>query len=81
MDILKTATGKQFQSDYIAKINNPPRLYVRVIGSDYGTVGAVFSDPRETMTIFHGEYVVTGHTRLVSLSTEEGAIKVALAGD
>lgn len=81
MDKLITKTGKTFDSDYIAVIPEPKRAYFRICNSTYAQVALTFSNPSETEQIWHGEHYVSGFTRLVSLSTEDGAIKVALAGD
>jgi len=78
MDILETAMGKTFESDYLAVIPYPPQAYIRVCGASVTEVAAVFSDVEETARITYGQTVLTGYTRLVAIIPEGGAVKVAL---
>ncbi len=79
MDKVKTATGKEFDSDYIATIPNPPQAYIRVLNVPLGTVAGVFSNKSETIQLWHGEYYLAGYTNLVAIVPEPGAIKVVLS--
>ena len=79
MDQLRTATGKHFQSDYIAVITTPSRLYTRVVGASMLEVATVFGSPQETVQLWHGEHYLTGYTHLVALVPESDAIKVILS--
>jgi len=47
MEKLKTKTGKEFASDYIAVIPYPAQAYIR-IDAPIANVAEVFSDPEET---------------------------------
>lgn len=79
MDTLKTATGKIYSSDYLATIPSPPQAYMTIIGAPMTEVATVFSDPAETVQLWHGENYLAQYTRLVALVPENGAIKVVLA--
>lgn len=79
MDRLKTATGKTYDSDYLAVITNPNQAYVRVIGADIAEVAAVFSNPAETIQLWHNDTYLAQYTRLVSIVPEIGCIRVCLA--
>lgn len=48
MDKIRTATGKEFDTDYIATIPNPPMAFIRICNAAISDIAAVFSDPRET---------------------------------
>lgn len=78
MEQIKTATGKALQSDYIAVIPSPKQAYIRIIGSSLTQVAEIFSNPAETVQLWHGETYLAGYTRLVAIIPEAGAIKVAL---
>ena len=79
MEILKTATGKEFKTDYIATIPFPQQMYVRIIGESLETVASVFSNPEETIQMWYNEDYYAGYTKLLAIIPELGAIKVALA--
>ena len=79
MEKLKTATGKIYNSDYLATIPSPPQAYMTVIGTSIAEVATVFSDPAETVQLWHGENYLAQYTHLVALVPENGAIKVVLA--
>ena len=48
MDKIRTATGKEFDTDYIATIPNPAMAFIRICNAAISDIAAVFSDPRET---------------------------------
>lgn len=79
MDRLKTATGKVFDSDYIATIPNPAQAYIRVCTASLPEVATIFSNPSETMQLWYNDTYLAMYTRLVALVPEAGAIKVVLA--
>lgn len=79
MEKLKTATGKTFDSDYLATIPYPAQAYIRVLNTPLATVATVFSNPAETVQLLHGEYYLAHYTRLVAIVPEQEAIKVVLA--
>lgn len=78
MDILKTATGKEFDSDYLSTIPYPAQMFVRVLNTSLVEVAKVFGDPAETMQLWHGDNYLTGYTHLVAIVPEDNAIKVCL---
>ena len=79
MEHLRTATGKEFDSDYLATIPMPELLYTRVIGKSFAEIAAVFSDPRETVQLWHGDNHLINYTKLISIAQEYDAIKICLA--
>lgn len=79
MDIVKTATGKEFKSDYLATITTPAQVYMRILDTPPATIAAVFSDREEVVRIRYGENYLEGYTRLVAIVIETGAVKVILA--
>jgi len=79
MDTVKTATGKTFNSDYIAMIPYPARAYIRVCGMTLAQAAEVFGNPEETIQMWHGEHYLALYTKLVALVPEGNAIKVVLA--
>ena len=79
MEILRTATGKTFDSDYIAVIPMPQQAYIRILNTSLAEVATVFSNPAETMQLWHGEHYLAHYTHLVAIVPEVGAIKVVLA--
>lgn len=81
MDKIRTATGKEFDTDYIATIPNPAMAFIRICNAAISDIAAVFSDPRETTQLYSGDVYLAQYTRLVALQPEATAIKVALARD
>ena len=79
MDVLKTASGKKFDSDYIATIPLPAQAYIRICNATLAEVAAVFGDRNETIQLWHGEVYLAMYTKLVALVPENGAVKVVLA--
>lgn len=79
MDQLRTATGRCFQSDYIAIITTPSRLYVRIVDASMLEVATVFGSPQETVQLWYGEQYLAGYTHLIALVPESNAIKVILS--
>jgi len=47
MIIIKTATGKEFESDYAVSIPNPQIAFIRILGHSRGEISEIFSDPSE----------------------------------
>lgn len=78
MDHIRTATGKTFESDYLATITSPQQAYFRVVGTSISRVAEVFGNPLETVQLWHGDVYLSGYTKLVAIIPEAGAIKVAL---
>ncbi len=79
LDTVKTATGKLFDSDYIATIPNPPQAYIRVCGTSLPLLAEVFGNREETIQLWHGETYLAMYTKLVALVPEGDAVKVVLA--
>lgn len=78
MEQIKTATGKQFDSEYLSCLPDLNRCYVVVSNADISTVATVFSDPVETAVLTHGKTVVEGYTKLLAILPENGNIRVNL---
>lgn len=78
MDKVRTATGKTFDSDYIATIPSPARAFIRIANEPLATVASVFGDRNETVSIQHGAHLLTRYTRLVAIIPEMDAVKVVL---
>lgn len=79
MDQVKTATGKHFQSDYIAVIDTPSRLYIRIVGATFSEVASTFGNAAETIQIWYGDQYFAHYTHLVAIVPERGAVKVILS--
>lgn len=79
MDQIKTATGKLFDSDYLSVIHTPSRAYIRILNVSLAEVATVFSNPTETIQLWHGNYYLAGYTHLVAIVPEPGAVKVVLS--
>ena len=78
LEIVKTATGKRFHSDYAATIDTPPRAYLRIVGCSLSEAAVVFGNPAETIQLWCGDQYFAHYTRLVAIVPESGAIKVIL---
>ena len=52
LDTVKTATGKLFESDYIATIPNPPQAYIRICGTPLPLLAEVFGNREETIQLW-----------------------------
>jgi len=77
MEKLKTKTGKEFASDYIAVIPYPAQAYIR-IDAPIANVAEVFSDPEETAEMWYEDLHLVGFTRLVAIIPEPGMVKICL---
>lgn len=73
MFTIKTATGKEFQSNYATRIDNPPFAFIRIIDSDEETVDHVFSDENELPIEGFEEF-----RHLVEITREPNSIKIML---
>ena len=76
---IRTATGKEYLSDYLAAIPTPTRLYIRVLNTNISTVAEVFANPAETRQLWHDEQYFAGYTKLIAIVPEGAAIKVVLS--
>lgn len=79
METVKTATGKVYQSDYLSVIPMPPQAYIRILNTPLAEVATVFSNPTETIQLWHGNYYLASYTHLVAIVPEPGAVKVVLS--
>ena len=73
MITIKTATGKEFESDYAVTIPNPPIAFIRILGHRLGEIREIFSN--------HSEFPLEGfesfHT-MTDVIDENTAIKIIL---
>lgn len=79
MDKIRTATGKEFDSDYLSTIPMPEQVFIRICNKSLAEVAAVFGDKNETIQMWYGDVYLAMYTKLVALVPEAGAIKVILA--
>ena len=78
MDTIKTSSGKTYDCDFLSAIDNPCRLYIRVINSTLSEVATTFGDKEETNELLYGDILLTGYTKLLSMVIEDPAIRVVL---
>lgn len=79
MEKVKTATGKEFDTDYYATIPAPAQAFIRLLNTSLVMVASVFGDPRETVQLWCGEHYLAHYNTLVAIVPEGDAIKVCLA--
>lgn len=79
MDKIKTATGKEFDCDYLATIPTPAQMFFRVLNTPLATVATVFNNSNETVQLWFGENYIAHYTHLVAIVPEADAVKVVLA--
>ena len=77
MENLITATGKEFEVNYLATIPYPEQAYIR-IAAPIATVAEVFSDPEETVDLYCGENHLHGYTALVAIIPEADVVRICL---
>lgn len=75
---IETATGKEFKTNYFNPSSSLGRLTMRILESNMADVAAVFADPAETVRMTHAGRTVEGYTKLIYISPEGAAIRVAL---
>lgn len=73
MIIIKTATGKEFESDYAVTLPNPRVAFIRILGQNVKKVRKVFSNPAE----FPIEGFEEFHT-MTGVIEEDTAVKIVL---
>ena len=78
MDIIKTSSGKAYDCDLVSEIDNPCRLYIRVINSTLSEVAITFGNKEETKELLYGDILLNGYTKLLSIIIEDTAIRVVL---
>lgn len=78
MEKIKTATGKNFDCDMVSVIPSPPRCYLHIHNAPLSTIAAVFSNPSETVQLWHGDNYISGFNKLQAISDDNGAYRVTL---
>lgn len=79
MDTIITATGKEFETDYLSVIPYPAQMFLRILNTPIEIVAKIFSNSLETCKIQYCNQSFEGYTSLVVLIPEGEAIKVCLA--
>lgn len=77
-NIMVTATGKEFKTDYFNPSAALDRLTIRLKDSTMTEVATVFADPAETVRLTYAGRTVENYTGLIYISPEANAIRVAL---
>ena len=78
MDILKTATGKEFDCDYFNPFPPVGQVNLRVLNTPLAIVATVFSNPNETVQLWCDEQYAAQYTKLVAIVPEGNAVRVVL---
>lgn len=78
MEILTTATGKEFNCGYLVTSPSSGTAYIRIRGSDLVTIATVFGDKNETAELRHESTVITGYTKFESILDEGDCIRISL---
>lgn len=78
MTKITTATGKEFDTGYVAENYEIKALYIRISNEPKETVEFVFSDPIETGTLHYNGRTFEGYTGFKYAIDEGDAIKVRL---
>lgn len=73
-----TATGKEFESGYFVKSEDPDCIYFDINGEKPKTVNDVFCDPEETQRIEVNEDIYEGYTRFGTIQVFYDAVRVRL---
>lgn len=75
---ITTATGKEFESGYFVKTDDPDSLYFDIDGESPKTVNDVFCDPEETQRIDYAGTVYEGYTRFGNIQVFLESVRVRL---
>lgn len=78
MDILKTATGKEFDCDYFNPFPPVGQVNLRVLNTPLAVVATVFSNPNETAQLWCDNQYAAQYTKLVAIVPEGNAVRVVL---
>lgn len=78
MDILKTATGKEFDCDYFNPFPPVGQVNLRVLNTSLAIVATVFSNPNETAQLWCDNQYAAQYTKLVAIVPEGNAVRVVL---
>ena len=81
MDTIKTSSGKIYECSSLSAINNPSRLYIRIVNSTLSEIATTFGDKEETKEILYGNILLTGYTKLLSMVIEDTTIRVVLTDE
>lgn len=79
MEKLKTATGKEFDCDFAVSIPAPAQLFVCIHNAPLVDVAQVFSNPAETVQLWHGDQYFAQYTRLVAISPDGNMTQISLS--
>ena len=78
MQKLKTATGKEFDCDYMGHSDVHRQANIRILNATFTVVASIFSNPIETEQFWFDEDHAVGFTKLLALRDDDGAIWVVL---
>ena len=78
MNTIRTTSGIIYDSDYVSVIENPDRLYIRIINSSLQNIAITFGNKEELSTIYYEDLCFAGYTKLIALVPEGEAIRVVL---
>lgn len=73
-----TATGKEFDTGFVAEHYESNSIYICISNAEEKTVETVFSDPTETAVLYYANSQIEGFTNLVSIEPIKNAVKVRL---
>lgn len=79
MDKVYTATGKEFDCDYVVEIPAPAEIHIRIQNASIADIAKVFSDRSETRIIKHGGSIYRGFTNLAAIVPEGAFVRVVLS--
>lgn len=75
---ITTATGKEFESGYFVKGEEPDHIYFDINGVNPKTVNDVFCDPEETQRIEYNDNIYEGYTRFGTIQVFYDSVRVRL---
>lgn len=75
---VKTASGKQFDCDYLDHSERHRQANVRILNTPIYEISRVFSNPEETAQLWFGNDYAAGFTKLLALIDDGDAIRVVL---
>lgn len=78
MDKVKTATGKEFDTDYMVEHEPTSSIYLRIVGEEFNAVKTVFSNPEETSELTYVGRTYDGFTRMDRIEQQSDAVKMRL---
>lgn len=78
MTKITTATGKEFDTGYVAENKETGTLYIRIRNAEMSYLESVFSDPNETRELLYNETTLTGYTIFKEVLDEGDSIRVRL---